>query len=295
MSGLVKGVKKVFKAVGKVMKSPIFKAIVIAAAVYFTGGLALGAMGSTFAASLPGITGLAEGLGITAGAFGAAAEATGAALAAGAAGAVDVGMEAATVGATAGDAAGAAEAAGAVQAGTEAATVGAAASDAAVTGATGTALDAGMNGAVQVGEEAATAGGDVASAASGAPAPPTPSGIANSGFSTASDLEAGSGAQPMTAAQQAAAAAKPDLTPGLNPSGLSDGAKKMLFDGLKEGGLAVFKGLSQKQALDQQAAEYQQNRQDVIRRGQVPDISGIYKGYKTPGVVNSFVNQAKAG
>lgn len=50
MSGLVKGVKKVFKAIGnavkKVLKSPIFKAILIAAAVIFTGGAAIGAFGA---------------------------------------------------------------------------------------------------------------------------------------------------------------------------------------------------------------------------------------------------------
>jgi hypothetical protein len=77
MSGVVKAVKKVFKAVGtaikKVVKSPIFKAILIAAAIYFTGGLALGAMGSTAAAALPGIATFAETVGVTAGAFGAEA------------------------------------------------------------------------------------------------------------------------------------------------------------------------------------------------------------------------------
>lgn len=73
MSGVVKGVKKVFKKIGqavkKIVKSPIFKAIVIAAAIYFTGGLAAGAMGSTTAAALPGISTAAEMLGIEAGAF----------------------------------------------------------------------------------------------------------------------------------------------------------------------------------------------------------------------------------
>jgi hypothetical protein len=59
----------------KIVKSPIFKAVAVAAAIYFTGGLAAGAMGSTFAATLPGVGALAEGLGITAGAFGATASA----------------------------------------------------------------------------------------------------------------------------------------------------------------------------------------------------------------------------
>lgn len=56
MSGVVKGVKKVFKAVGKFVKK-IAKPVLIAAAVYFTGGLALSAFGPTqaFAATmLPG-------------------------------------------------------------------------------------------------------------------------------------------------------------------------------------------------------------------------------------------------
>lgn len=50
MSGLVKGVKKVFKAIGsavkKILKSPIFKAILIGAAAIFTGGFAIGAFGA---------------------------------------------------------------------------------------------------------------------------------------------------------------------------------------------------------------------------------------------------------
>ncbi len=58
MSGLVKGVKKVFKKIGKVVKK-IAKPLLIAAAVYFTAGLALSAMPATasFAASLPGFAG----------------------------------------------------------------------------------------------------------------------------------------------------------------------------------------------------------------------------------------------
>lgn len=67
MSGVVKGVKKVFKAVGKFVKK-IAKPVLVAAAVYFTGGLALSAFGPTqaFAASLPGFgissTGAATGI-----------------------------------------------------------------------------------------------------------------------------------------------------------------------------------------------------------------------------------------
>jgi len=55
VSGVVKGVGKVFKAVAKVVKK-IAKPVLIGAAIYFTGGLALSAFPATagFAASLPG-------------------------------------------------------------------------------------------------------------------------------------------------------------------------------------------------------------------------------------------------
>ena len=67
MSGLVRSVKKVFK---KVTKSKVVKGLLIAAAVYYTAGIAGGMMGSTDMANLPGIKGLADTLGINAGAFG---------------------------------------------------------------------------------------------------------------------------------------------------------------------------------------------------------------------------------
>lgn len=73
MSGVI---KKLGKALKRVVKSKVFKIIVIAAAVYFTAGIAAGAMGSQFAASLPGITTAAEALGINAGAFAPSAVAT---------------------------------------------------------------------------------------------------------------------------------------------------------------------------------------------------------------------------
>jgi hypothetical protein len=58
MSGVVKAIKKVFKAVVKVVKK-IAKPLLIAAAVYFTAGLALSAFPATagFAASMPGFAG----------------------------------------------------------------------------------------------------------------------------------------------------------------------------------------------------------------------------------------------
>lgn len=73
MSGLLKGIKKVFKKVVKVVKklAPI---VLAAAAIYFTAGMALSAMPATsaFAASMPGfagggIAGLGIGSGATAG------------------------------------------------------------------------------------------------------------------------------------------------------------------------------------------------------------------------------------
>lgn len=70
MSGIVKGIKKVFKKIVKVVKK-IAKPLLIAAAVVFTGGLALSAFPAMagFAASLPGFAGggfLGLGIGATA-------------------------------------------------------------------------------------------------------------------------------------------------------------------------------------------------------------------------------------
>lgn len=58
MSGVIKTVKKVFKAVVKVIKK-VLKPLLIAAMVYFTAGLALSAMPATasFAAAMPGFAG----------------------------------------------------------------------------------------------------------------------------------------------------------------------------------------------------------------------------------------------
>ena len=71
MSGVVKGVKKVFKKVAKVVKK-YWKYVAVAVAAYFTAGVALsfmGATGATAAATLPGFAGGGTlGLGIGAGA-----------------------------------------------------------------------------------------------------------------------------------------------------------------------------------------------------------------------------------
>jgi hypothetical protein len=75
MSGVLKSIGKVFK---KVVTSKIFKIAAIAAAVYFTGGLAAAAMGSEFAMGLPMIGEAAGALGIGgAGAAGAVTSAAG--------------------------------------------------------------------------------------------------------------------------------------------------------------------------------------------------------------------------
>jgi hypothetical protein len=73
MSGVIKSVKKVFKKVVEVVKK-IWKPVLIAAAVYFTAGLALSAFAPTagFAASMPlfasgGIAGTGIGAGAVAG------------------------------------------------------------------------------------------------------------------------------------------------------------------------------------------------------------------------------------
>lgn len=69
MSGVVKSIKKAFKAVGKFIKKAI-KPLLVVAAIYFTAGLALSAFPAAagFAASLPGFAGGGTlGLGIGAG------------------------------------------------------------------------------------------------------------------------------------------------------------------------------------------------------------------------------------
>ena len=74
MSGVVKGIKKVFKKVVKFVKKAL-PIVLMAVAVYFTAGLALSAMPATasFAASMPGFAGggflgLGVGTSITTGA-----------------------------------------------------------------------------------------------------------------------------------------------------------------------------------------------------------------------------------
>ena len=127
MSKVAKGIKKAFK---KVLKSKIFKAIVVAVAVYFTAGLILSAMPATasFAATMPG-----WGAG---GMFSSAATSMGL----GSLGASGSGLAATYAGASGAAAAGA----GAATAATSTASSGAAAGGAAGTGASA----AGAGGAV---------------------------------------------------------------------------------------------------------------------------------------------------
>ena len=63
MSNILSGIGKIFK---KIVQSPVFKVVAIAVAVYFTAGIAAGAMGISGAASLPGITSAMGFLGIEA-------------------------------------------------------------------------------------------------------------------------------------------------------------------------------------------------------------------------------------
>ena len=196
MSGILKSIGKIFK---KIIKSPIFKAVLIAVAIYFTAGLALGAMGAAFATTLPGIAGAAEGLGITAGAFGSAA-ATGTA-AFEAAGVAATSMEA-LLPAAEGSAA-LAETAGATAARGEAAGVaGAAAGDAAATGIVGEGLAAGAGDAATAamgdaaGTAAGTAAGDAA-AAGAAAVPDAAAGVTGEAAGAAGDA-AGSSLSPLT-------------------------------------------------------------------------------------------------
>lgn len=115
MSGVAKAVGKVFKGVVGIVKK-IWKPLLIAVAIYFTAGAALGAMGamaaggSAVAGAGAGIGAAAGGIGIGTGAGITGAFAAGGAMAAGAAGAAAAG------GALAAGAAGAAEAGGAAAA-----------------------------------------------------------------------------------------------------------------------------------------------------------------------------------
>lgn len=189
MGGVVKGIKKAFKAVGHFVKK-YWKVIVIAAAIYFTAGMAMAAMAPAAGATTAGtVAGVEAGAGYSAMAVGTAATAT------------EAGSMTAALGITTAEGYGAAAAGmGAAEftaAGGVAASVGldasmtAGAADAAMTGVAGSmAGDAGESGAVSgqgfgggFGGEVADAGtpiepamdfgADTASAATGGTAAPT--------------------------------------------------------------------------------------------------------------------------
>lgn len=69
MSNALKSIGKTFK---KIVKSKVFKIVLIAAAIYFTAGIAAGAMGVAGAASMPGIGTAMSTLGIAEGSWAAA-------------------------------------------------------------------------------------------------------------------------------------------------------------------------------------------------------------------------------
>ena len=308
MSGIVKSVGKVFR---KIVQSPIFKVVAIAAAVYFTGGLAAGAFG-TMAAG-------AEG----------AALASSAVLEAGAAGAVEAGVEGAmisaeTAGSLAAAASGTVSSAGAiasdalasgvtgsVQAGLEGATAGATGITGDVAGAAANVADAGVNAASNVLEGGypesgvvqsglGTPGSNAADAASVANASPNPGNIGDqvlgSNGQAASDQVAnstvGGGPGSQSWVDNATDAFKRNyysLSEGAQKVIGEDGffTKKMIGQGLFDAGKAVVGGIAQQEQLKQQQAQFNTLRSDQQRRGYVPNFTGVYR---TPGVIASALS-----
>jgi len=267
MSNVFKSIAKVFK---KIVKSPIFKAVLISAAIYFTGGLAAGALGSTFAATLPGIAGAAEALGISGvGAFGATAVETAAMASAG----LTFGGVLASEGATA------------IVAG-----------DAYLPGLAATATESGIGAGA-----AAGVGADVL-----APTEPgyTPTQLA----AHEANLDLANGGQGVVSGSPVGnqnigqsvlnTAAQPTQNANTIFQKVNAGAKWLLQDdsltrrmiagGLIEGGKALIGAYGQKQQMDAEQRRYDQSRADVVRRGQVPDLTGSWgPTFHTPGIINT--------
>ncbi len=320
MSGVLKTVGKVFK---KIVQSPIFKIVAIAAAVYFTGGLAAGAMGSTFAASLPGIAGLAGDVGLgTTGAF------------------ASVGVDAASVATSIGT--------GAFDAGMTGIGSGAITDASAVAGATADAVapvtldtagsDAGASLDAATGSNAAgaaapaldasgapldTSGSDAGSSldnATGSNGAPSSS---DAGNALDNSTAPGSSAPGASAPGSTAPGGSPSTTTtgpanvssnygpngqGIGPPENTDGtsAIKNVTDWVKANptmaqilgkaastaGSSVVNAISANAQMNQQQQQYEQTRQDIINRGGVPSESAAWKPqtYKTPGVVNAALN-----
>jgi hypothetical protein len=302
MSGAVKAVGKVFKQVGhaikKLWQSPIVKAIVIAAAIYFTGGLAAGA----FAEAAPAAAGVAaEGAAVGAGA---AAEASfagslaeGALTAEGATAAGGVAAEGA--GALAGEGAvanameaGAVDAAtGAVGATDLASTVGSGAADVAADGVATTAA----------GDAATTAAANGSTAANA---------IAQGNEAIAQGVEAAgnaSGEQAMNAALTDPGAADLASTAGSGSTGpgtlwdrIASAGDQFLtrvgdFAKTPQGMNMIGQGMfgAGKGMLDARAMQAQQEWLDQRRKwgSAVPDITGYY----TPGVVGRRISRGAGG
>jgi hypothetical protein len=290
----VKAIGKVFKKVGeaikKVISSPVFKVILVAAAVYFTGGMAL--------AAFPEVGAAIGGIGAT------AAETV-----TGVAGAMGFGE------------AGAGAFAGATAAGEAGALGGAAATDAAITGAElGSASEGaslyGASGAAEAG--AANVAGDIAgatTAANGAEAANAAT-VAVDDYGNPLTLGAGpNGATPATAATQAAngAATTPSAITGtpapvVNASAPVPGtgavARTMgqqFLDrignylgtnaGLNLAGNAIM-GLG-KGAMDARAQEAQREWLESQRRwgSAVPDVTGYYRPQPQGGLVARYMSQ----
>jgi hypothetical protein len=240
MSGILKKIGKVFK---KVVSSKIFKVIAIAAAVYFTAGVALAAGGSAFAAGLPGITAAGQAVGLAGTGAIAATEAavTGAAVA-----------SAANV--SAGVMTGAADlAAGGLATEGIAGTIAATAAESAA-----------LAGADILGGAADGGGGAFAEAAA---APTTSSGFGGVGTDAAV-----SGAKTAATAGKTTADASwgSNLMTWMdkNPT-VAKAAMQFGSDGLKTG-IQMF---SQKSQQDQADERYAQDRADYVRRSSSPTMT----------------------
>lgn len=265
MSGVLKKIGKVFK---KIVKSKIFKAVLIAAAVYFTAGVALAAGGSAFAASLPGITAAGQAVGLSG--VGAIA-ATGAEVGAAAMGSVGM-MEAAGAGA-AGDI-GMGAVAGAADAGSIAA------SNAALAAGELAPIGAGEMLATDMIPEAVGAVGESASSATSSlagSAPTTSSGFGGAGTDAAvntANAAKGAGGQ----------SAWDSFTAWTNKNPVvAKAAMTFGSEGLKTG----FQAFAAKSQQDAAEERYQQDRTDRQRREAPSFMTLDPKGAYNKGVVNS--------
>jgi len=287
MSGILKKIGKVFN---KIVKSKIFKYVAIAAAVYFTAGIALGAAGVGFAAALPGISTAASAIGLgEVGAFGAAAASTAAA---------------------AGSAVGLAEAGGALAAEAGAGGVGAASAVGAEMGTAGAAL--GTAGEAAGGVLATGTAADLAGTAAeggGFALTSAPTAITGATDAAATSAESGAGAWMNGAAGSAANGAGVTSAPSSNIFGsIGDGAKGVLkffdnnptvakaamtfgSDALKTG-VAAYSQKSQQEATDQRMADARQRQSAPIlsnpvdytkyNKGVVNSVSGVDNSPKGP-------------